>query len=90
MLVFAAVLLLVALIIYSGDTSLVRTMRFTKVKDKKKYAQYLGKSLALVALALILSGIAGLFLPVIVSVILLVVLIVAAIIFIAKNAKDLY
>ncbi len=90
MFVFAALILLMALLIYKGNTGLIRTMEFTKVKDKKEYARFFGKSLAIVALAPIIAGIAGLFLDTLVSVIIFVVLLFAAIVLVAKKSKKYY
>lgn len=90
MFVFSAVLLIAALIIYGADTSLVRTMAFTKVKDKKEYAKLLGKSLAMIALSMTVSGVIGLFMPVIISVILAAASLVIIIAVTAARSKQYY
>ena len=90
MFIFSAALLLVAAIIYSGDTGLVRSMKFTKVKNKKAYAKFLGKSLAAIALALCAAGVMGLFLPVSVSVITAAVLLVILLSVTAKRSAKYY
>ena len=90
MFAFSAALLIVAAIIFRGDTGLVRTMKFTKVKDKKEYAKLLGRTLGLIALSLIVSGIIGLVLPVIVSVITAVALCIIIIIITAGRSKKYY
>lgn len=90
MFAFSAVLLIAALIIYGGDTSLVRTMAFTKVKDKKEYAKLLGKSLGMIALSMTVSGVIGLFMPVIVSVILAAASLAIIIAVTAARSKQYY
>lgn len=90
MFAFAVLLLIAAAIIGSGDTGLIRSMQFTRVNDKKKYTKHFGKTLAKIALALILSGIIGLFLPAIVSVIAAVGLLVYIIVSAARRSRQYY
>lgn len=57
----AALLLVMAALIYRGRTDLIHDYHQTKVKDKAAYGRAFGKALACVALPLIAAGIAGLF-----------------------------
>lgn len=90
MFAFSALMLATALIIRKGNTGLVRSMKFTKVNDKKEYARFLGNTLAMTAFAVLTAGVCGIFLPATVSVIVLAGLIVAVIIVAAKRSKIFY
>ncbi|MDO4491834.1 MAG: hypothetical protein Q4B85_12275 [Lachnospiraceae bacterium] len=90
MFIFAGMLLLVAIILYSGDTGLIRTINYVRVKDKKKYARFLGKSMALTAVAPLVAGIAGLFLPAFVTAVVLIVLTIVILIVIARQSDSHY
>ena len=57
MFAFGAMLLMFAGICFMGDTGLIRSFNWTKVKDKKAYARFLGTSLAQLSFVIMLSGI---------------------------------
>ena len=60
-LIFAAVLLLYALLLFcTGDASLIPREHAAKMKDKKAYARSFAGVLALVAAAPLIAGIVGL------------------------------
>lgn len=90
MLIFAAILMVVALIVYSGDTGLIRTINFIKVKDKRDYARFLGKSLGLCAVIIALSGCLALVARAIYAVLLMVVSLIGALIMISKKSHKYY
>lgn len=90
MFIFAAMLLIVALLIYKGNTGLIRTFNFVKVKDSREYARFLGKSLAMLALAPILGGVAGVLISNAAAGIVLVVLFIVEMVIIAKRSKNYY
>lgn len=87
---FSVLLLVAAWITGSGDTGLIRTMRFTKVKNEKEYARFLGRTLAMTAAGPVAGGIAGLFLPAVVAVVIAVGIMIAAVTAAAKRAGDYY
>ena len=68
MLVYSIILFLVAMIlmglgiaIYRGKTDLIHDYHQTKVTDKAAYGKAFGKAMFVIATALLLSGIIGLF-----------------------------
>ena len=59
---FAAVpMIIISISIYKGNTNLIHDYHQTKVTDKAAYAKAFGKALFVVSMALLLSGIIGLF-----------------------------
>lgn len=88
--VFAVVLLLFAALVYSGDTGLIRTMRFVKVKDKKEYARFLGRSLAAAALILIVGALLSLVMKLTVALFLTLVLLILALAIIAGRSSKYF
>lgn len=60
MFAFAVMLLLFAWLIYRGNRHLIRTFYAAKVKDKKAYCRFFGKSLAWLALVPAVSGLVAL------------------------------
>lgn len=68
MLVYAIIMFLVAaafaamgIAIYRGKTDLIHDYHQTKVTDKAAYGKAFGKTMFVIAMALLLSGIIGLF-----------------------------
>jgi len=68
MLAYSIIMFLVAVIfvgmgiaIYKGKTDLIHDYHQTKVTDKSAYGKALGKAMLVIAAALLLSGIIGLF-----------------------------
>ena len=68
MLVYSIIMFLVAVIfmgmgiaIYRGKTDLIHDYHQTKVTDKAAYGKAFGKTMFVIAMALLLSGIIGLF-----------------------------
>ena len=57
----AAVFFAFSIAIYKGRTDLIHDYHQTKVKDKAAYGRAFGKALFCFALAMLLSGIVGLF-----------------------------
>ena len=51
----------ISIAIYQGKTSLIHDYHQTKVTDKAAYGKAFGKAMFVVAMALLLSGIIGLF-----------------------------
>jgi hypothetical protein len=51
----------ISLAIYQGKTSLIHDYHQTKVTDKAAYGKAFGKAMLVVSMALLLSGIIGLF-----------------------------
>ena len=51
----------VSIAIYQGKTSLIHDYHQTKVTDKAAYGKAFGKAMLIVSMALLLSGIIGLF-----------------------------
>ena len=51
----------ISIAIYQGKTSLIHDYHQTKVTDKAAYAKAFGKAMFVVSMALLLSGIIGLF-----------------------------
>lgn len=60
MLAVAVLFMVISFSIYKGNTDLIHDYHQTKVTDKKAYGKAFGKALAVVALALLLSGLIGL------------------------------
>ena len=59
---FAAVpMIIISISIYKGNTNLIHDYHQTKVTDKAAYAKAFGKALFVVSMALLLSGMIGLF-----------------------------
>ncbi len=82
MFVFAGALLIYAALLSAGESGLIMREYAVKMKDKKQYAKQLGKVIALVAAAPVLSGLVALFFEsdeLLVPVIILVAGIAAAI-----------
>ncbi len=68
MLVYSIIMFLVAMVfvgmgiaIYRGKTDLIHDYHQTKVTDKASYGKAFGKAMFVIAIALLLSGIIGLF-----------------------------
>ena len=68
MLVYSIIMFVVAVIfarlgiaIYSGKTDLIHDYHQTKVSDKSAYGRAFGKAMFVIAAAMLLSGIMGLF-----------------------------
>lgn len=68
MLVYSIIMFVVAVIfagmgiaIYSGKTDLIHDYHQTKVSDKSAYGRAFGKAMFVIATAMLLSGIMGLF-----------------------------
>ena len=57
----AAPMLKISIAIYKGKTDLIHDYHQTKVIDKAAYGKALGKAMFVVSMALLLSGIIGLF-----------------------------
>ena len=51
----------ISIAIYQGNTSLIHNYHQTKVTDKAAYGKAFGKAMFVVSMALLLSGIIGLF-----------------------------
>jgi len=60
MILFAALFVAVSVAIYKGRTELIHDYHQTKVADKATYGKAFGKSLFVIAVALLFSGIIGL------------------------------
>lgn len=88
MFALAVVTLFFAGLMYIGETGWLRTFERVNYKDKKDYARYLGKSVALIALSFLLSGIVSLFAGIIIPVIVLIVGIVLSIIWMTKHFSE--
>lgn len=88
--ILAIVLLLMAILVSKGETGLIRTFNFTKVKDKNEYARFLGKAIALEALAVMLGAGICLIINVKVGIALLIILVIAALVFISKKSHKYY
>lgn len=61
MFAFALLLLILALLVYRGNYGLIRTYYAAKMKNKKAYFRAVGKAIALVSAAPVLSGVVALF-----------------------------
>ena len=57
----AVPMLIISISIYKGKTNLIHDYHQTKVTDKAAYGRAFGKAMLVAALALLLSGIVGLF-----------------------------
>ena len=90
MLIFAAVLFLFALMVFKGETGLIRTFRFTAVRNKKEYAGFLGKTLALVALTMAAAGAVCYFINTVTGLITFTVLFILEMVMIGKRSKKYY
>lgn len=73
MLVYASVMFVVAVAfgavgvaIYKGKTDLIHDYHQTKVTDKAAYGKAFGKAMLVIATAMLLSGIIGLFEPLVI------------------------
>ncbi len=60
MFAISALLLVMSIMIYKGNTNLIHDYHQEKVKDKLAYGRAFGKALAVVATAPLFSGIVGL------------------------------
>ena len=56
MIVFAAVLFIFGALIAAGETGLIRSFHWVRVKDKKEYARFLGKTIAAVGISPLLGA----------------------------------
>lgn len=59
--IVAVVFTAIGIAIYSGKTDLIHDYHQTKVTDKSAYGKAFGKAMFVIAMALLLSGIIGLF-----------------------------
>ena len=59
--IVAVVFTAMGIAIYSGKTDLIHDYHQTKVTDKSAYGKAFGKAMFVIAIALLLSGIIGLF-----------------------------
>ena len=57
----AVPMIIISIAIYQGKTSLIHDYHQTKVTDKTAYGKAFGKAMFMVSMALLLSGIIGLF-----------------------------
>ena len=57
----AAPMITISIAIYRGKTSLIHDYHQTKVTDKAAYGKAFGKTMLVISMALLLSGIIGLF-----------------------------
>ena len=57
----AVPMLIISIAIYKGKTNLIHDYHQTKVTDKAAYGRAFGKAMLVASLALLLSGIVGLF-----------------------------
>lgn len=57
----AALFALVGIAIYKGKTDLIHSYHQTKVTDKSAYGKAFGKAMLVIATAMLISGITGLF-----------------------------
>jgi hypothetical protein len=57
----AAPMITISIAIYRGKTSLIHDYHQTKVTDKAAYGKAFGKAMLVISMALLLSGIIGLF-----------------------------
>lgn len=57
----AAILFILAVLIYKGRTELIHSYHRTNVKDKKGYGRAMGKALMILALTLLVAGVITLF-----------------------------
>ena len=57
----AAPMIAISIAIYRGKTSLIHDYHQTKVTDKAAYGKAFGKAMLVISMALLLSGIIGLF-----------------------------
>ena len=57
----AVPMIIMSIAIYQGKTSLIHDYHQTKVTDKAAYGKAFGKAMLVVSMALLLSGIIGLF-----------------------------
>lgn len=57
----AIIILIFGAAVYNGNTKLIHSYHQTKVTDKQSYGKAFGKSLFVIAAALLLSGIIALF-----------------------------
>ena len=57
----AAPMITISIAIYRGKTSLIQDYHQTKVTDKAAYGKAFGKAMLVISMALLLSGIIGLF-----------------------------
>lgn len=90
MLIFAAIILLFAVAIYRGNSGLVRTFDWTRVKDKREYCRFLGKSVALCALPIAAGALLGCVIPLGIAFAVMGIGEVAVIVLIAKKSKSQY
>ncbi len=87
---FAVLLLLFGGFVYLGNGEIIKGYRFAKIKNKKEYDRYLGKSIAMCALAPFLSGIGSIFLGNFAAISIFIAVLIVLLVNISKNAKDLY
>ncbi len=87
--IIAAALLIAALLLSKGETGWLYTFERAAYKDKLQYAKFLGRILAYIALAMIVSGLAS-FLNLTLAVILLIAGVIASIVYCVKKAPDYY
>ena len=57
----AAPMITISIAIYRGKTSLIHDYHQTKVTDKAAYGKAFGKTMLVISMALLLSGVIGLF-----------------------------
>lgn len=85
-LIFAAALELAALSIYRGNTGWIKSFRRAKMTDRKKYARFLGRTIAFVGLAIAVGALTSLFFPAWIAVIVLCAGTAVVIVLAAKKA----
>ena len=90
MFIFSAALLIFGSAVRSGDTSLIRTFEYTKARDKKAYAAFLGRSVSLCALPFAAGGALTCACGAGKGAALLAAGLAACLVFIAKKAKKYY
>lgn len=88
--ILAGVMFLFALMVYKGETGLIRTFKFTNVKDKDEYARYLGKSIALVGVAILIGAALCLVVKTGIAMLIMVILVIAVFVYIAKHSHKYY
>ena len=88
--ILAGAMFLFALMVYKGETGLIRTFKFTSVKDKTEYARHLGKSIALVGVAILIGAALCLVMKTGIAMLIMLILVIAALVFISKNSHKYY
>ncbi|MDO4460301.1 MAG: hypothetical protein Q4C42_09560 [Clostridia bacterium] len=88
--IFALIMMVFGGLVYSGNTELIRSLKYTKVKNVREYAKFLGKSIVLVAVVILAGSLISAIVKAVISLVLTVIVIVIVFVIISGASKKYY